>query len=259
MNYYAISDIHGFYDEMQIALKDSGYYEDKEPKKIVVCGDIFDRGKKNWEVQAFISEMIEKGEIILIRGNHEDLLEELVRNLEKYADWIMYSAHYSNGTAQTLKDLTGFSFDDFRMRPLEVKQAYYSTVFCRKILPAMKDFYETSKYVFVHGWIPCFATGIGGEANKFEYMEDWREAARMEWDYARWYNGMLAASQGVLEPGKTIVCGHWNASYGHSREKHICEFGEGADHSAFYGKGIIAIDACTAISKKVNCVKLIDD
>ena len=29
-----------------------------------------------------------------------------------------------------------------------------------------------------------------------------------------------------------------------------------ADHSPFYGDGIIAIDACTPLSKKINCLVL---
>jgi hypothetical protein len=90
-------------------------------------------------------------------------------------------------------------------------------------------------------------------------MKDWRNADRSEWKYARWYNGIEAAFQGVIEPKKTIVCGHWHASYGHARRRNTHAFGEDADHSTFFDKGIIALDACTAISKKVNCVKLTDE
>lgn len=77
--------------------------------------------------------------------------------------------------------------------------------------------------------------------------------------YARWYNGIEASRQKVLVPRKTIVCGHWNASYGNARKFRVPEFGEDANHSTYFAKGIIALDACTAISKKVNCVKIIDD
>lgn len=259
MNYYAMSDIHGFYDEMQTALKESGYYEDPDPKKIVICGDIFDRGEKNREVQDFIVGMIEKDEIILIRGNHEDLLEDLVLHLETYGDCLVFTHHLSNGTANTLNELTGYNFRDFRIKTLDVKKAYYDSPFYKKILPAMLDYFETPKYIFVHGWIPCNASGYGGEPYYYSYMKDWRNADRSEWKYARWYNGIEAAFQGVIEPKKTIVCGHWHASYGHARRRNTHAFGEDADHSTFFDKGIIALDACTAISKKVNCVKLTDE
>ena len=58
---------------------------------------------------------------------------------------------------------------------------------------------------------------------------------------------------------KTIVCGHWHTSYGHSKYEHKgTEFGEDADFSPYYGPGIIAIDACTAFSGKVNCLVIED-
>jgi hypothetical protein len=64
---------------------------------------------------------------------------------------------------------------------------------------------------------------------------------------------------GVRIPDKTVVCGHWHASYGHAIIEGRCnEFGEGADFSPFFGDGIIAIDACTKVSGKVNCLVLED-
>lgn len=54
---------------------------------------------------------------------------------------------------------------------------------------------------------------------------------------------------------KTIVCGHWHASYGHSRiEERGSEFGPDADFTPYIAPGIIAMDACTAQSGFVNCV-----
>lgn len=259
MNYYAMSDIHGFYDEMQTALKECGYFEDTEPKKIVICGDLFDRGNQTKEVQDFVVDLLEKDGIILIRGNHEDLLEELVQHLDIYGKEILLTHHLSNGTANTLAALTLFNFQDFRLKTFDVKEAYYKTPFYKQILPAMQDCYETTKYIFVHGWIPCEASGFGGIAYKYQYMDGWRDAPRKEWEYARWYNGIEAARQGVIEPGKTIVCGHWNASYGNARKFGGFEFGKGSNHSTYFDKGIIALDACTVVSQKINCVKLTDE
>ena len=70
---------------------------------------------------------------------------------------------------------------------------------------------------------------------------------------------MDAARAGVIEDDKTIICGHWHCSYGHSNfEGRGSEFGEDADFSPYYGKGIIALDACTARSKKVNVIVVED-
>ena len=72
-----IINLHGFYMEFQDALKASGYYEDKEPHKLIILGDLFDRGSEAKRLQAFILNNMEN--LILIRGNHEDLFEELVK------------------------------------------------------------------------------------------------------------------------------------------------------------------------------------
>ena len=59
---------------------------------------------------------------------------------------------------------------------------------------------------------------------------------------------------------KTILCGHWHCSYGHAVYEHKgSEFGSDADFSPYYGPGIIALDACTAHSRKVNVIVIEDD
>ena len=59
---------------------------------------------------------------------------------------------------------------------------------------------------------------------------------------------------------KTVVCGHRTASYGHFKyERKGSEFGEDADFSPYYADGIIAIDACTAVSGKMNCIVIVDE
>ena len=123
----------------------------------------------------------------------------------------------------------------------------------------MLNYYETKKYVFVHGWIPC-NNRHGWSANYYSPIEDWREAGESSWKEARWINGMLAYSYGVTEKDKTIVCGHWHCSWGHCRLEGKCsEFGKDSDFSPFYAEGIIAIDGCTAYSGRVNCIVLEDE
>ena len=79
------------------------------------------------------------------------------------------------------------------------------------------------------------------------------------WDKARWINGMAAAHEGITEKGRTIVCGHWHCSFGHANyEGKGGEFDNNPDFSPYFADGIIALDACTAVSGKVNCV-VIDD
>ena len=144
-------------------------------------------------------------------------------------------------------------------RPKRFANKAINTQYFKQIIPNMKNYYETNNYIFVHGWIVCDALGYGGRPNTYIYKDNWREGNNEDWKFARWFNGMEAARQGVIEPNKTIVCGHWHTSFGHSKiEGKGEEFGETADFSPYYNKGIIAIDACTAYTKKVNVIVLED-
>lgn len=132
-------------------------------------------------------------------------------------------------------------------------EAAQDTPYYKRIIPAMQNYYETAHYIFVHGWIPCLR-----ERTTYCSIGNWRKADDNMWSTARWFNGM-DANQFVYEDGKTIVCGHWHASYGHTvYEKKGSEFGPDANFQPYYGNGIIALDACTVVSGFVNCI-IIDD
>lgn len=257
MRYYVTADVHGFYDKFMTALTETGFFEDKEPHKLIICGDIYDRGNGANKLQEFILDLMKKDQIILIRGNHEDLAIDLLHRWHQGSYYQIH--HHTNGTVDTVCQITGYGMDDINMNPEEVGRAFLKNPFIREIIPYMVDYYETDNYIFVHGWIPC--TQIHRESGEYEYIYDgkWRDSDKMQWSRARWYNGMEAAHAGVIEEGKTIVCGHWHSSFGHSRyENNGSEDGPDADFKPYYGKGIIALDACTALSKSVNCI-LIED
>ena len=44
MKYYITADIHGFYTEFHKVQDEAGYFTDPEPHKLIILGDIFDRG-----------------------------------------------------------------------------------------------------------------------------------------------------------------------------------------------------------------------
>lgn len=79
---------------MIAALREKGYFEDEGPKKLIVCGDAFDRGKEAVEMQNFLADLVAKDEAILIRGNHDDLLEEFVTHSAAYAARGLLATHH---------------------------------------------------------------------------------------------------------------------------------------------------------------------
>lgn len=236
--YFVISDIHGFYDEMINALDDAGYDPTNPSHWLISCGDNFDRGPDNKKVMYFL---LRQPRCVLVRGNHEDLF-----------DWActegLSMRDYANGTVDTIEELGASSTSlDWTMQD-KMDLAFKCT---RGFFDRMINFYETKNYVFVHGWIPSAKVSPDG---------DWRKADTERWEAARWENGMKAAKHGHLDPaGKTIVCGHWHTSWGHAITKGTSEWDEDADFSIYRNDGIIAIDACTAYTHKVNVLVIEDE
>lgn len=257
MRYYVVADVHSFYDELIKALTEKGFFEDKEPHKLIVCGDLFDRGMQSAELQDFIVDLMAKDEVILVRGNHEDLMMELLKNAAFYFDnEIRCFHHWSNGTVRTLYALTQMTINTNTHK--EIVDKMRTTPYIKDIIPATLDYFETEHYVFVHGWIPTITTRSYG-LEQYLPIDNWRKASKELWEKARWINGMDACSQGIKEKDKTIVCGHYHCSWGHCYlERQGAEFGRYANYEPYYDDGIIAIDACTAESGKVNCIVLED-
>ena len=250
--YFIVTDVHSFYDEMMTALTDAGYDAANPGHVFVSLGDLFDRGKKPRECLDFVNSIPEDRKI-LIRGNHEDLLEDALRR----HGFLSYDYH--NRTDETVnilystehldsEDVTpDFDKCEWLMRWEPYKQYIGTTQYYAIV----------GNYVFVHGWIPW-------EANKIEELEN---ANREEWKSATWRNGMKSWHlYGPLE-NYIIMCGHFHTSYGHSRyHNEGVEFiNPREDYAAlgienpyekfdpFIDNGIIALDACTAYSGKVNC------
>lgn len=263
MRYYVISDPHGFYTEMVEALFNKGFFADQPPRKLVVCGDLLDRGNEALKMQALILLLMQNEEVILIRGNHEDLALDFLDHAAKYLGddlRLPFTHHYRNRTIDSFLQLTGMCLSQATDNISAFVKEARATAYVREIIPSMKDYFETEHYIFVHGWIPCLTDDNTYCPREFSYDPNWRKASRQNWENARWYNGIdCACSWNVREPNKTIVCGHFHSSYGHLRYgKSKAEFGDEADYSPFYADGIIALDGCTAYSGKVNCI-VIDD
>ncbi|MBQ7378965.1 MAG: hypothetical protein IJW70_04705 [Clostridia bacterium] len=112
---------------------------------------------------------------------------------------------------------------------------------------SMLDFYETQRYVFVHGWLPIVIEG------RSPYIsQSWRAESVLAWEEARLLEWQQLYDVGTTLEEKTIVCGHRPARLGYmfdgSREPDCSE--------PFYGNGMIAIDAGTVKSGCVNVLVL---
>lgn len=247
--FFIISDIHGFYDEMKLALDEAGFDSNNEEHWIVTCGDHFDRGSKPVEVMRYLRSLPRK---ILVKGNHEELLVDCCER------GFAYSHDYSNGTYGTICELgdagEGRSFDECCVRTLAKTHLF---------LDSMVDYFETKNYIFVHSWIPLIKKDdqptYFAKPDNFKFRSDWRQGSIKEWEYSRWGNPFDLAEHGLNQTGKTIIFGHWHSSTGWAKAEGRSEFGDDAKFEPYYGDGFISIDACTAHTSKVNVLVLEDE
>lgn len=224
--YFVTSDIHSFMDPFFTELINSGFDNYNPDHILIICGDAFDRGKDAVRLYKYMKELHSKDRLIYIRGNHEDLLFDCVKQL-KENDGCAQSYHYSNGTVDTVVQ---FMQEDLLDDVLE---------FIDKV---SINYFEIDKYVFVHGWIPID-------------VDDWRKASNKEWFEARWLNGMDAWDKKRKLDDRIVVCGHFHTGWGHYVLHHqgLSQYDE---FDIFEDCGIIALDACTAYSNKVNILKI---
>ena len=254
MKYFVVADVHGFYDEMVTALDKAGY-EPNNPEHILVsCGDAFDRGPDPDKVLDFFLHVAPPDRRILIRGNHEDLMEQAICRMSfTYYD-------ETNGTKNSAYKLTGKNpatdFETDVLIDLKTNKLY------NDYIRECRDFYETEHAIFVHGWIPHFLEIRGGRYIKYhhDYLAGWRNLDIDSWKKARWFNGMEAWADGVKERGKTIFCGHWHTSWGHCYLEYDGEEWPGdinhkvyANFAPFIAEGIVALDGCVPLTHVVNC------
>ncbi len=257
MRYYVCADPHGFFTELKTALDAQGFFTDPQPHKLLICGDLFDRGAEAVQLQEFLLELMAKDQLILVRGNHEDLAERLLNtwHMESYFSY----QHRTNGTVDTVCQLAGCQPVDLYYNSDRIGRRFMNTPYMKKIIPSMVDFYETEHYIFVHGWIPSTPVQVDENTTDYIVVHNWRQADEGQWANARWINGMVAAHSGAVEPGKTVVCGHHRCSFGHANyEGRGAEADRSADYTPYCAPGIIALDACTILSGRVNCIVLED-
>lgn len=249
MKYFIVADVHSFYNELMKALENAGW-KNEEDQCFVSLGDLCDRGPDTIKCLEFVNSLPDDRKI-LIRGNHEELMESAICRKEFH----MHDIH--NGTVKSAVAIaihkgiqisdTGLSLSD----DLKVLEAVKNSKLWNDYVSKTVDFAEVGKNIFVHGWIPC-------KRSTYEKDPKWRSSSA-DWYGARWINGMQAWFEGCKIQGKTIWCGHWHTSWGHARIHHEGvefpdpQYGGTAHFSPFVDKGIVAMDACTAFSHKVNC------
>ena len=230
--YFVISDVHGYATLLKQALEEAGFDPHDPNHMLIGCGDYFDRGTENREVLTFLESIPNR---ILLRGNHEDLLEKVLKTGK------MEVHNFINGTPATIRSFFGpYALGENGIVDTEGRTSTVNWL-C-EFFDEMLDFYETEDYIFVHGWLPVQETAAG-----VELLPRWQRANAQEWAKARWVRWTQMQGRCPM-PEKTVICGHYPTFMAPDRSR--------LDSSIYYGDGFIAIDAGTAQSGKVNVLVL---
>ena len=258
MKYFVVSDIHGDYFELKQALWDAGFRKTNKEHTLIVCGDVFDRFNNPIDVYKFLMS-INKNRLILIKGNHEYLYEELL--VKEFPD----SYDFSNHTVDTFCYIAGYNpevltasywyrlkEEDTYDRIMQTWNEIVDKVINHPITnwiksDVWKNYYEVDKYIFVHSFIPV--TNEDGlpsyyiSNRHFSQMINWRtEATDSDWYDATWgcpwkqyINGLFNNEE---NNGKVLVCGHWHTT--DFRENLDCDFSE--DTNIYFSNHLIGLD-----------------
>lgn len=229
MKLFVVSDVHSFFTEMKNALDEAGFDPQNPGHLFVGCGDYFDRGNESQQMLDYLLELPNK---VLIRGNHEDLMESMLGR------GLPFGHDLSNGTAKTAHDLAP-NISDWQVICSVV---YYKL---KPLYDIMVNYFETEHYIFCHSWLPSGT--------------DWQYASCQKWNKARWGNPFAIAKNKGNKTGKTLVHGHFHNSYYWSRKNGTSEFEEDACFDICEHDGCIGLDACTAFSHCVNVLVIEDE
>lgn len=256
---FCMADIHSFYELARDKLDEVGFDINNPDHIFVHCGDLLDRGPDSIKCLEMVNSIPDDRKI-LIYGNHEELMLDLIQRS-------FFMAHdVYNGTLQSVAQIAELPYEDVYMFDLTAQCAMQKTwehPEFQQYKNSWMDYAIVGQYVFVHGWIPThFYDGTTVTALD-KVNGDWKDG---NWKKARWLNGMEEWAKGNRFMDKTIVCGHWHTSWGHAylhdNGVEFEEYYEGDDKDnpnaiahfePFIDDGIIALDACTIYSKKVNC------
>lgn len=129
MRLFAITDIHGKNELFRKALKVIGL---KKTDKLILLGDLIDRGEDSKGILDTIFLLIESGfDIICLKGNHEQMFLDAFMNKNNLNLWVL------NGGDKTLSSFLTSSIDKIPQKYIE-------------LIKSFRYYYEIEEYILVH-------------------------------------------------------------------------------------------------------------
>jgi serine/threonine protein phosphatase 1 len=233
LKYFVVSDIHGHFYELIKALH--GKYDEYNPNhKLIVAGDLFDRGTQNVEVFNYLYRLKNEGKAIIIKGNHDSFFDDLIN--ENY-DGVLWNISH-NGFSKTLTSFAP-NCDYFKDIKESIETNYPHLIIFLRGLPY---YYETKNYIITHAGLD-FSNGDWHDGN-WKHAIWTRTEEFFEIDLKKQYN-----------IDKQVIVGH---RFAYKLRKAFK--GEESYSTYIHDDGQkIAIDGGVVLSKQINVYKFEDE
>lgn len=162
--FFVVSDIHGMYREFKGLLKNWDRND-----TLVILGDMIDRGSYSLEVIQYIMYLQKEFDVIVLRGNHDQMLLDLLDEPYEFYDIYMQNGGYK--TLLSFKDgnkTPGF----FKSHPvIEVIKRFYKEEI--DFLKRTHFYYEYGKLLFTHaGFQSLYDSYKSSTENDFTWIRD---------------------------------------------------------------------------------------
>lgn len=180
---YAMSDIHGFYESMQMNLQIINLMNTEN--KLIFCGDYIDYGPDSCKVLYQIKDLMQKypSQVIAIKGNHETMFLEFL-----YADetdiwtieWLSTDKEFATvksfipeaSKAQIEQIKLEYEYPDYLFHAAKIiKNEIFN--YHKPLIHWMSQlpyYYETDTQIFVHAGIDEEAEGFWGFGTPDDYF-----------------------------------------------------------------------------------------
>lgn len=178
---YAMSDIHGCYDEFMEMLQKINFSKED---KLYIIGDVIDRGEHPIKLLNYVRN---QENMTMIMGNHEKMMFDAVsgmgKNVMKRFDH-NFNLWYRNGG-----DIT-----DHQFMKLDKKEREEILLYLKGLPLGMEVIAGQRNYILIHG---------GPTPN---FVEEWNNGKLNE--DILWERIDHCSSEDIVYPGKIIVVGH---------------------------------------------------
>ncbi len=155
MKTYAISDIHGCYKTLLTLLDKIALTKED---KVYFLGDYIDRGIQSKEIVDFLIDLKKQGyDIVTLKGNHEDMLDDSVF----LDDWFA-------GAEETLKS---FQINHLKELNTEYLHWFYS----------LKPYAIIDKFIFVHAGLDFSNPDPLHNKRAMRWIKNWYKTIDYKW------------------------------------------------------------------------------